>query len=606
MTMKIIKVVTAMESVNRSNGFDIVEISREINKARIEIQETENKYDELNEQIAEAQQVGNVLTEMNGHIVEAGDTLSLAEAESINIAVEHFCKRIGYKSKKKVLSFEGRSYGYSSLNLGLENIISSIWEAIKGAFRRLMAWMKSIWDSLFNRSKNTDKKTAAVEAENNRLLSNNKAKTEKVVNALNLIEDQPRERNDEEKELDRLFELAKSKCKKVEFNKEHIAKNGIVSNKKYLSDKEVTTLRAGEMAYVYCSKGVIGTSSDFNTIFVGTPYGAISVTKDDYGSETEYWYDCDIEVYKELSEPLSIVDSGEPLGKSQLILLLGDGDKIQNIGLEYKKPEGQREVIIEEKIKEKVIKLVSDPTLVNYFRDTNSSGCFSPNMIISRMRTMSHGKDGPYTEINRVINKAIDFLDYEIDNNNSLILGKETLTKRENFSSASMIFFGFSGEEGEIKLPFDEYVVFTKLGTNAELSFEKYPKSAGDTGKLKIPTPEESKELIDYCKELENLKLVKEAQKKAEEVDKKIEEYIKSVDKLIAFKNTLADDDPRSVGDLSKRITDEWIRNNCRDAQAAVNLAVKFHASMVRYLGTMKDHILNYVHQSNQLINEIL
>lgn len=161
--MKIMKAALAMEANEEINSEAAIELNQAIDNDLLHIQEQSHQYAELDDQINEAVAVMDTLASIGEHI-GSGDVINEHEADAINIAVEHFCKRLGHK-KAPTISLEGYSSPKKAIKVameGLGNFINSIWEAIKAAFTRLFDWLKGIWNSVFGKKEKIEKKTAAT------------------------------------------------------------------------------------------------------------------------------------------------------------------------------------------------------------------------------------------------------------------------------------------------------------------------------------------------------------------------------------------------------------------------------------------------------------
>lgn len=152
-----------MSLINSSKAFsleELSEINREIDNSSLVILEIEHNVDEQENQIEEAGTIANTLSEISNRVNESGE-LNEHEARTIDIAVEHFCKRLGYVSKQTV-GLEGHVSNTHLISVSLEGIVSSIWEAIKAAFRKLGEWIKAAWEAVFGKRESVSQKTEAV------------------------------------------------------------------------------------------------------------------------------------------------------------------------------------------------------------------------------------------------------------------------------------------------------------------------------------------------------------------------------------------------------------------------------------------------------------
>lgn len=179
------KAVMSMESSEIIGDEEVIILNQEIDTELLGIQEQQNSYDVLEDQVSEASSVADTLMEMQGQITKI-DNVTPQELDVINIAVEHFCKRLDYK-KKPIISLESYSSPRKAAVVAMEGLgsfIESIWEAIKSAFNRLMEWIKSIWNSIFGAKQKIETKvhTTQVRYDNIELP---KLDTKKLIDNLN-------------------------------------------------------------------------------------------------------------------------------------------------------------------------------------------------------------------------------------------------------------------------------------------------------------------------------------------------------------------------------------------------------------------------------------
>lgn len=168
--MKIMKTVWAMEANEEINDEKVIELNQEIDHGLLAIQEQQHQYDSLDDQTEEASSVADVLATMGDHISQSVD-LSTHEAQTINVAVEHFCKRLSYR-KLPTISLESYSSPKIAVSVALEGLgsfINSIWEAIKAAFNKLLSWIKGIWNAIFGIKEKVDTKLEAAQAANKKV-----------------------------------------------------------------------------------------------------------------------------------------------------------------------------------------------------------------------------------------------------------------------------------------------------------------------------------------------------------------------------------------------------------------------------------------------------
>ena len=144
----------------RTSLENMIEINQSIDNDTLKINELNNRIEQQEDIIEESSGIANALSQISEKINEIG-TLATHEAKTIDIAVEHFCKRLGYASKVSI-GLESRIVITSKTAFALEGIVSSIWEAIKAAFRKLGEWIKAAWEAIFGKSKSVTQKTEAV------------------------------------------------------------------------------------------------------------------------------------------------------------------------------------------------------------------------------------------------------------------------------------------------------------------------------------------------------------------------------------------------------------------------------------------------------------
>ncbi|MDD2879668.1 MAG: hypothetical protein PHQ58_04460 [Rhodoferax sp.] len=143
------------------------QLNQSIDNATLEIQENRDAQEQRNSSVEEAVQIADTLDQMSEHIGQA-QQLNPNEAQVIDIAVEHFCKRLGYVSKQTV-GLEGHVSNTHRISVSLEGIISSIWEAIKAVFRKLKEWIVAAWEAIFGKSEKVATKTVAVQEQRDRV-----------------------------------------------------------------------------------------------------------------------------------------------------------------------------------------------------------------------------------------------------------------------------------------------------------------------------------------------------------------------------------------------------------------------------------------------------
>lgn len=149
--MKIMHFTNSNESFDTK---DLRELSKQINEAQLYVQEEDHEQVALTEKIHEASQVANTINTINNVLADSNVVLGNAEARVIDIAVEHFCKRLGYQ-KTSSISMEAYAASPSRKEKirasmeGIGDLISAIWQAIKSAFNKVFEWISSIFKAIF-------------------------------------------------------------------------------------------------------------------------------------------------------------------------------------------------------------------------------------------------------------------------------------------------------------------------------------------------------------------------------------------------------------------------------------------------------------------------
>ena len=177
---------------------ELQELNRGIDTATMVIQETLNDQEQYNDSIDEAVQIADTLTQISGHVGEAQE-LKSNEVRVIDLAVEHFCKRLGYTSKQAV-GLENHVSNTQRISVSLEGIVSSIWEAIKSAFRKLKEWVIAAWEAVFGKKKKVEEKIVIVQGQresvNRTIPESEQNKTSEKINAQ--IKDTPAKETSEQ------------------------------------------------------------------------------------------------------------------------------------------------------------------------------------------------------------------------------------------------------------------------------------------------------------------------------------------------------------------------------------------------------------------------
>ena len=173
---KIMKIMRAVMSMEDNQTQDYQEINQEVGDSLIEVHEADNELEGITSDIEEAQDVGDAVSEIAEHVETAQETeggLSEAEAETINIAVEHLCRSIGYR-RKAMPSLESHYSDKKRASVALEGlgeIVSSIWEAIKAAFKKVGEAISSLFNSIFKNKKAVQEKAKTVSTESKSLIT---------------------------------------------------------------------------------------------------------------------------------------------------------------------------------------------------------------------------------------------------------------------------------------------------------------------------------------------------------------------------------------------------------------------------------------------------
>lgn len=180
--------ILAMEEAQLGDGGEDTNIEgSRADNGLIETQENANEYEKISGDIDEAADISDTLMTMGQHIEEAGE-LNEHEAEAINVAVEHFCKRLGYQKSLKI-SFESYRSPKAATVAALEGIgdfVSGIWEAIKAAFKKMVDWVKGVWNSITNNKKNVKNTIEDAKKENKEAVATiGGPQADKLVGAIN-------------------------------------------------------------------------------------------------------------------------------------------------------------------------------------------------------------------------------------------------------------------------------------------------------------------------------------------------------------------------------------------------------------------------------------
>lgn len=178
------KIMSLVEGTKQISLEEMVEIDQGIDNDTIKINELNRVIEQREDIITESSSIAGALSEISEHVNEAG-TLAEHEAKTIDIAVEHFCKRLGYKSKVYV-SLERHNNCTGNTVVALEGIVSSIWDAIKAAFRRMKEWIRAAWEAIFGKSEKIEKKEVVVQSQRKEVDNKVPALTQdKITEAIN-------------------------------------------------------------------------------------------------------------------------------------------------------------------------------------------------------------------------------------------------------------------------------------------------------------------------------------------------------------------------------------------------------------------------------------
>ena len=304
------KAVMSMESSEIIGDEEAIILNREINTDLLGIQEQQNAYAVLDDQLSEASSVADTLMEMQGQITKI-DNVTPQELDVINIAVEHFCKRLDYKHTNTIglESYVG-SNGNRLVSLeGISSFIDSIWQAIKSAFLRLLEWIKGIWSSIFGTKDKVETRLQAAErsnAEVSVVIKNNTKTEERVIASIQkaVVEnpqvstssdasqkhtDVPaqREKGIEEDDRKEVFETAFKNAKRIDFNEKW--KNGTGYLDHAAEGKHAPKVSQGQVVSFLDDK-------DRRGVIVGTKYGNIVVFErySPEGNETSGVFVCNV------------------------------------------------------------------------------------------------------------------------------------------------------------------------------------------------------------------------------------------------------------------------------------------------------------------------
>ncbi len=305
------KAVMSMESSEIIGDEEVIILNQEIDTALLGIQEQQNSYDVLEDQVSEASSVADTLMEMQGQITKI-DNVTPQELDVINIAVEHFCKRLDYKPANTIglESYVG-SNGNRLVSLeGISSFIDSIWQAIKSAFLRLLEWIKGIWSAIFGTKDKVETKLQAAEHSSEKvkvvIKSNTKSEEQIIANVQKAVVEIPqsstspttsqtqtgtpppqREKGIEEDARKEAFETAFKNARRIEFDEKW--KNGTGYLDHAAEGKHAPKVSQGQVVSFLDDK-------DRRGVIVGTKYGNIVVFErySPEGSETSGVFVCNI------------------------------------------------------------------------------------------------------------------------------------------------------------------------------------------------------------------------------------------------------------------------------------------------------------------------